>query len=130
MPLQNGTQARNDLFQDVQYIRRRILFSDGAATVKIGTLPAGAMILAPISGVDVQTVFNYGTNNRVNIGVSGALAKYAANSSLTALGFVPMAVAVGHHVDVDTDIFAQVDVTGTAGTTGEARVIIAYMTAN
>lgn len=130
MPLNTQRPARNDLYQNLQYIRKRIVFGDGATTVSVGTLPAGAVILAPISGVDVQTVFNYGTNNRINIGIAGTPAKYAANSSLTAVGFVPMAVAVGHHIDVDTEILVNLDLTGTVGTTGEARVLIAYVTAN
>lgn len=130
MPLNRSTPARNDGFQCIQYIRKRFQFSDGAQTVLIGTIPAGAIILGPVSGVDVQTVFNYGTNNRVNIGITGTLAKYAANLSLTTAGFVPMAVAVGHHLDVDTEIYGQIDVTGTAGTTGDARFLIAYATAN
>lgn len=130
MPLNTNTPARNDLYQNVQYLRKRILYTDSATTIKLGTIPAGSIILAPISGVDVQTVFNAGTNNRINIGITGSTAKYAANSSLATAGFVPMAVAVGHHVDVDTDIILTVDVTGTAATTGEARVFIAYITPN
>ena len=130
MGLNRKTPARNDGYECTHYLRKRILFSDGAKTVLVGTIPAGSIILAPISGVDVQTVFNYGTNNRINVGITGTLAKYGANLSLTTAGFVPMAVAVGHHVTVDTEIYAQIDVTGTAGTTGEARVVIVYATSN
>ncbi|NKJ03470.1 hypothetical protein [Rhizobium sp. SG741] len=129
MPLNANTTARDAGFQNVQYYRKRIQFSDGVLTWKF-KIPAGAIILAPLSGVDVQTVFNAGTNNRVQIGDASNASKYGLNVSLAALGFAPMAVAVGHKVTVDTDIVFAVDNSGTAATTGDAELVLAYIPAN
>lgn len=136
-----GTVARNDYNQDIKYLRKRITLAGASAgglptvaytntTINMGTIPAGATILSPISGVDVLTVFNAGTNNRLNIGITGTTAKYAANSSLLTAGFVAMAVAVGHTVDVDTPIIATLDITGTTPTTGDFTIVIAYSMGN
>lgn len=129
MPLNNTTTARDAGFQNVQYYRKRVQFSDGVLTWKF-KIPAGAVILAPLSGVDVQTVFNFGTNNRVQVGDASGVSKYGLNLSLLAAGFVPIAVAVGHKVTVDTDIVFTVDNSGTAGTTGDAELVLAFIPAN
>jgi hypothetical protein len=128
-----GSVARNLTVQAVHYLRKRVTVAQqlaGLVTVTVGTIPSGAVIIAPISGVDVNTVFNAGTNNRVNIGITGTTAKYAANSSLLTAGFVAMAVAVGHRVAADTTIIATLDVTGTAATTGDFDIVIAYTVDN
>ena len=88
MPLNANTTARDAGFQNVQYYRKRIQYTDGVLTWKF-KIPAGAIILAPLSGVDVQTVFNFGTNNRVQIGDASNASKYGLNVSLAALGFAP-----------------------------------------
>ena len=129
MPLNANTTARDAGFQNVQYYRKRIQYTDGVLTWKF-KIPAGAIILAPLSGVDVQTVFNFGTNNRVQIGDASNASKYGLNVSLATLGFAPMAVAVGHKVTVDTDIVFTVDNSGTAATTGDAELVLAYIPAN
>jgi hypothetical protein len=129
MPLNANTSARDAGFQNVQYYRKRIQFSDGVLTWKF-KIPAGAVILAPLTGVDVQTVFNFGTNNRVQVGDASGVSKYGLNLSLLALGFVPIAVAVGHKVTVDTDIVFTVDNSGTAATTGDAELVLAFIPAN
>ncbi|NTF43073.1 hypothetical protein [Rhizobium rhizogenes] len=129
MPLNANTTARDAGFQNVQYYRKRIQFSDGVLTWKF-RIPAGAVILAPLTGVDVQTVFNFGTNNRVQVGDASGVSKYGLNLSLLALGFVPIAVAVGHKVTVDTDIVFTVDNSGTAATTGDAELVLAFIPAN
>ena len=129
MPLNANTTARDAGFQNVQYYRKRIQYTDGVLTWKF-KIPAGAIILAPLSGVDVQTVFNFGTNNRVQIGDASNASKYGLNVSLATLGFAPMAVAVGHKVTVDTDVVFTVDNSGTAATTGDTELVLAYIPAN
>lgn len=141
--LQTGVPARNDGKQDIQFLRQRVTF-DGSAGIaytanrdglgvgifQLGVIPAGSLILGPISGVDVNTVFNAGTNNRLNIGISGTAAKWAATSSLLTAGFVAMAVAAGHRVAVDTPIIVTLDVTGTAPTTGDVELALAFLPPN
>lgn len=143
MGLQQGRPARNDGYQGVETFRQRVTFDGsagyaytanpdalGAGIFYLGTIPAGSLIVAPISGVDVNTVFNAATNNRANIGISGTAAKYAATSSLLTAGFVAMAVAVGHRVAVDTPIIVTLDITGTAPTTGDVEFAIAFIPPN
>lgn len=136
-----GTVARNNYDQDIAYLRKRVTLAGASAgglptvaytntTINMGVLPAGATILSAVSGVDVLTVFNAGTNNRLNIGITGTTAKYASNSSLLTAGFVAMAVAVGHTVDVDTPIIATLDITGTTPTTGDFTIVIAFTKGN
>lgn len=143
MGLQQGAPARNNGEQNIQYFRKHVTFDGsagiaytanpnglGAGIFNLGTLPAGSLILGAISGVDVGTVFNAGTNNRLNIGVSGTAAKWAAVSSLLTAGFVPMAVAAGHRLAVDTVVLVTLDITGTAPTTGDIEIIVAYLAPN
>lgn len=132
-----GSTARDSVNQDIQYLRKRYTVPATTGTVSytnttttLGTIPAGSIILSAISGVDVNVVANAGTNNRLNIGITGTTAKYASNSSLTALGFVAMAVAVGHRVTVDTPIIVTLDITGTTPTTGDFDVVVAYVKDN
>lgn len=136
-----GTVARNNYDQDVAYLRKRITIAGASAgglptvaytntTINLGTIPAGATILSAISGVDVLTVFNAGTNNRMNIGITGSTAKYGSVLSLLTAGFVAMGVAVGHTVDVDTPLIATLDITGTTPTTGDFTIIIAFTKGN
>ena len=127
--LNSQVPARDAGYQNVQYFRKRIQFSDTVTSTKF-RIPAGAIILAPLSGVDVQTVFNAGTNNRVQIGDASNASKFGLNVSLTALGFAPMAVAVGHKVTVETEVLFALDLSGTAATTGDAEVILAFINPN
>lgn len=135
MGLNLDIPARDNSEQNIQFLRKRFSF-DGSvgvgigAAIVIGKLRAGAIILGPISGIDTQTVFNAGTNNRFQIGIAGAVSKYGLNVTAAALGFAAIAVAVGHRLLVDTDILITPDVTGTAATTGEAEAIIAFINPN
>lgn len=127
--LNSQVPARDAGYQNIQYFRKRVQFSDTVLTTKF-RIPAGAIILAPLSGVDVQTVFNAGTNNRVQIGDASSASKFGLNVSLTAIGFAPMAVAVGHKVAVETEVLFALDLSGTAATTGDAEVILAFINPN
>lgn len=131
MGLQNGIPARNDGYQGVQYLRKRVTvdtFGQGAFVA--GVIPAGAIFLAALSGVDTSTVFNAATTNRFQIGIAGAVSKYGLNLTAAALGFAPCAVAVGHRVTVDTPILVTPDITGGSQTTGDADILIAFLPPN
>ena len=128
-----GTAARQSVQQVINYIRKDITIADAATTVTVGTIPAGSIILEAISGVYVHVVFNAGTNNRLDIGAStdSGTNNYATLLTLLGIGFIELdEVAATLKVTSDTKIQAYVDVTGTAATTGQASIIIAYIPAD
>jgi hypothetical protein len=124
--------AREFHTQQVHYLRKTIGFADDGATVTVGTIPAGSIILKPISGVAVTTVFNAGTTNVADIGPStdSGTDLWATDLALGTLAFVPLDEAVTNLVTVETTVQIAVDLTGTAATTGSAEVIIAYIPDN
>ena len=111
----------------IHFLRRNITYSDATAVLSLGKIPAGSVIIKPISGVHVSTAFNAGTNNRLDIGTSDTADLYGTDLSLTSVGLVPCDEAVSFYVSSDTEVFCTVDVTGTAATTGAAQVVIAYI---
>lgn len=117
--------------QAIHFLRKTILFSDGNVLKTIGTIPAGSLILTPLSGVVVTTVFNAGTNNLINMGFVNASTStanyYGTVMSLLALGLIPFDEAVTMLVAVDTDITATLALSGTAATTGALEAIVAYI---
>lgn len=128
-----GTTARLYHTAQIHYLRKDITIADAATTVTVGVLPAGAIVLENISGVYVDTVFNAGTNNRLDIGVStdSGTNNWATLLTLLGIGFIELdEVAATLKVASDTTVQAYVDVTGTAATTGAASILIAYIPAN
>lgn len=123
-----GIPARNSGDQTVNYLRAPITFNIGTAgIVTVGTLPAGSLVLR--SYVVVSTVFNFGTNNLVKIGIAASDTTYSgASVSVAALGTVAGTLAASANVapTVDTAVICTSLCTGTAGTTGQAYVVIEY----
>jgi len=126
MPLQNSVPARNDLYQHIQYIQKDFTFSDTGAKV-IGTLPAGATIVRPMSGLVVNTVFNAGTSNVIDIGTTADDDLYGTDLSGTTLGFVPLDENVALTLTADTTFTVTPGLTGTAATTGAGKAVICYI---
>lgn len=116
----------------VHYISCLINFADGASKVyTVGTIPAGSLILKPLSGVHVTQVYNSGTNNLINIGTTLDDDLYGTVLSLTAANFIPLDETIGgNYVTVETTITASHALTGTAATTGTGVVIVAYAIVN
>ena len=128
-----GTAAREYHTKQIHYLRRDITTADAATTVTVGIIPSGSIILEAISGVYVHVVFNAGTNNRLDIGAStdSGTNNYATALTLLGIGFIELdEVAATLKVTSDTTIQAYVDVTGTAATTGQASIVIAYIPAD
>lgn len=128
-----GSVARQFHTQQIHYLRRDFTYSDAATTITVGVIPSGAIVLEAISGVYVHEVFNAGTNNRLDIGVStdSGTNNWATLLTLLGIGFIELdEVAASLRVTSDTTVQAYVDVTGTAATTGIASVIIAFIPDN
>lgn len=116
----------------VHYLTALTSYADGASKVyTLGTIPAGSLIIKPLSGVHVTTVYNSGTNNLMNIGTSADDDLFGTVLSLTAANFIPLDETIGgYYVTADTVITASHALTGTAATTGAGVVVIAYVVAN
>jgi hypothetical protein len=113
--------------QQVHFLRKSISYADGTSNVyTVGVIPAGSLILKPMSGVHVTTVYNSGTNNLLNIGTSADDDLFGTSLSLTAANFIPLDESIGGYlVAADTTITASHALTGTAATTGAGEVVIA-----
>lgn len=126
-----GSTARELPFQAVHYLRKTVNHTmDGGPAQTVGVIPAGSLILKPLSGVQVTTVFDAGTTNTLNVGTSADDNLYGTLLALGALAFVPLDEAVSTLVAADTTITATVVLTGTASTAGEGEVVIAYIPDN
>jgi hypothetical protein len=114
--LMTNTPARDPFTNAVISIAGRITaVSGGGATqsVKIGTIPAGALILGV--NTNVETAITPGTAT-FNVGTTAAGTDIAAGIALTA-GTVttPVAAALTNPVAADTDVYANLAVSPTAG---------------
>lgn len=121
-----GTVARQLPFQAINFFRRTITSADAGTTFTLGTLPAGALMLMSISGIQINTVFN-GTTPNADIGVTGTTQKWASALDLdAAVAWLPLDVDTAiRTVTVDTPII--VTVTAPSASSGEAEVIVCYI---
>jgi hypothetical protein len=127
-----GSLARYNTPQQIDYLRKAVTFADAGKTVTVGILPPNAVILKAISGVFVGTVFNAGTTNTLDVGTTADGDLYGTALSLTAANFVPLDEAVSFKTGPtgDTYVTATVSMTGTAATTGSADIIVAFVPNN
>lgn len=125
--LNNNVSARDIGYGVVQFLRKRIVYTQTGA-ITIGVIPAGSLILKPLSGVMVNVITNAGTNNRIDIGTSADDDLYGTDLATGTATFVPLDEAVSMYVSSDTTITATPDLTGTAATTGDLEVVIAFIT--
>lgn len=131
MGLQNGVPARNAGYQNVQYLREDITFADNGIVKTLGKIPAGSLILKPISGLQVTEAFNAGTNNFIDIGTTANDDLLGTDLSGLALVFVPLDESVADFkVTADVTVTVTVGLTGTAATTGAAVSVIAFIPPN
>lgn len=135
MSLQTGYQTEHN---HIHFLRKKLTFSDAAGTYSMGWLPAGATVVD--AGVTVRTVFNAGTNNRMDMGYRNGgnsetddTDEYGTDVSLATAGIIAMdelATAAINHFQKGAEIVAVLDVTGTAATTGEAYAWLQYIVDN
>lgn len=123
--------------QVVHYLRKSVAFNTTniatAATVLVGVLPAGALVLGTY--VAVTVAFNAATTNVLIVGTAADTSALVAAASV-AEGAVastlvsPPTLAGAIAPTLDTSIFAQYTQTGTAATTGAATIVVAYTVNN
>lgn len=126
-----GTIARQYHTAQVHYLRKTITFADNGTTVTIGVIPAGSVLLKPISGASVSVAFNGGATNTLDIGPStdSGTNLWMTVGSLAAIAFVPLDEAVSNVVAVDTTVQAYV-VSTAAASAGSAEIVICYIPDN
>lgn len=109
-------------------ITTTIAFGNTAA-VSIGTLPSNAQIVD--INIDTTTAFNAGTTNTVTVGKTGTANAFVTTTSVASLGRANVATtgtysAWGDTGAAEVDALVTFSQTGTAATTGAARVTIVY----
>ena len=124
-----GDIGRHYHTAQVHYLIAAITYADGNAKVyTLGTLPPSAIVIR--GGVSVTTVFNFGTNNLIDIGVTADDDDFATNLSLATVGNIvadEMATATDFYSTSARTVTATLDLTGTAGTTGAGFVWVEYL---
>lgn len=126
----SGTNARQFHQQMIHYLRKSFSYEDTGKVLTVGTLPAGAMILKPLSGVQVNEAFTAATNKQIDIGTAANDDLFGTDLSLAASAFVPLDEAVDMVVAADTVITATPDLTGATNTAGKGVIVIAYLADN
>ena len=122
-----SSPARAYHTQQVHYIHKAFTFANSGAQVEIGTVPSGATILKPLSGIQVNTAFNAGTTNTVDIGTLAAEDLYGTALAGGTVTFVPLDEAVSLTLAADTTIYVKYEQSGTAATAGAGVAVIAYL---
>lgn len=126
-----GIPARQSHMQDMHYIRASMtvaeLLAASTAGVQIGTLPAGARV--DHTDAYIETVFNAGTTNVLDVGMAADPDGLLPSATLIAgtLG-QKTAKPTGQMgiVAVDTPVTVIYAPTGTAATTGLVTVVVYY----
>lgn len=115
--------------RQIHYLRKDFTFANAGQVLTVGTIPAGAVVIKPISGVDVDIAFTAGTNHQLDIGTTANDDLWGTNLELNAIAHVPLDEAVSFKVAAATTITATPDLTGATNTAGSGTVIIAYIPA-
>ncbi len=128
-----GSAARDIKLPVVQSIAIQLAFNTSGATagVKIGTIPANAVILRWTARV--LTAFNAGTTNPITIGITATGAEVAASASITSATpgnytGAPAAAGGWAKFSADQAIYTAYIPTGTAASTGAAVITVEYIT--
>lgn len=120
--------ARDIGYQVVQYLTKRITYTDAGTAVTVGTLPANALVIG--GSVTVTTAFNAGSTNVLDIGTSSDDDGFATDLALGTVGQI-----VWDELATSNDLFSTSEVTvtatpalsGTAATAGVGYVCITYV---
>lgn len=124
-----GTTARQFHTQQIHYLRKTISYTDDGDTITVGTIPAGSVLVKPISGVSVSVAFDGNSSNILDIGPSTNTDLWATDLALGSIAFVPIDEAVTNVVSTDTVVQCAVTSTAAAAA-GSAEVIIAFIPDN
>lgn len=114
--------------QQIHYIRKRINYNDagiGTGVASSFSIPAGSMIV--LQNVRVNTAFNAGTTNAINVGTAAGGTQFFTDAATAGARSPTIA---NQTFATDTDVFFQYAQTGTAATAGQADIVIGYVPNN
>ncbi len=111
--------------QQVHFLRKGITFANILTTVDVGRIPAGSLVIKPMSGVHVDTAFNGTAPMTLDIGTSVSTALWASALALSATTFVALGTSNSNLVASDTTV--QTVIGGSGSTAGIAQIVIAYL---
>jgi hypothetical protein len=121
------TTPRQLQTQQVHYFRKTISYTQNAQVIDVGVIPAGALVLKPLSGIAINTAFN-GSSQTFDLGPSDNTDLWATDLSLSVATFVPCDENVSFLVTAVT--LVQCVFTSTSASAGEGEVIIAFIPDN
>lgn len=134
-PKGNTTVAtRLNTTQQTSYYRATVNFNDGgiASAIQFGTLPQGSSIVDV--QVEIVTAFNAGTTNVLTFGTTTTATEIVngADVNEAATGVTKVTRGLGQSLTAsgDTPLYAKYTQTGTAGTAGQAVVVISFVPNN
>ena len=123
-----GAQTQDYHTNQVHYFAKDFTYADDGSVLTLGVAPAGSRVLR--GGVIVDTAFNAGSTNVLDIGTSADDDGFATDLALGTVGVIvadEMATTNDAYCSSDTTITATVDLTGTAATTGAGTVWVEYI---
>lgn len=118
--------ARQNITQQIQYVRtRKITFADDGVAVKTdGMIPAGSLIIKPMSGFQVNVAFD--GSAVVDAGPTTNDDLWATDLATGTVTFVPLDEAVTMAVGT-SDVQPIFTMSGGTVTAGEGYGLIAYI---
>ena len=127
-----GVAARQDPRQVVNTLKKTVNYNDAGIAAGLAFdnyLPQNAFIENVL--VEIVTVFNAGTTNVLTVGTVGATYNNivaAGDVNEAATGIYQATRGFGRSLTASADVlpYAQYTQTGTAGTTGQAIIVIFY----
>ena len=127
-----GVAARQDTRQVVNTLKKTVNYNDAGIAAGLAFdnyLPQNAFIENVL--VEIVTVFNAGTTNVLTVGTVGATSNNivaAGDVNEAATGIYQATRGFGRSLTASADVlpYAQYTQTGTAGTTGQAIIVIFY----
>ncbi len=129
-----GSAARDYAKQLIHYLRKTINYNDAgitsAATVSLGTLPDGAIVLETV--IRVRTAFNDSGTDTLKVGTSGDDDAFAqtTDSDLTATGSYKVQRGTDVVISGDTPVYIQYAGQNSNASAGQAEVIQTYVLNN
>jgi hypothetical protein len=125
-----GTNARELPFQAVHYLRKQVTYTVENTQVKIGTIPAGSVVLYPLSGAVFTTAFNDSGTDTYDIGTLSS-ATLLASAVTIAAGWVAIDEnTAGLYFASDTDLYWRYNGENNNASAGTGYVLIAYIPNN